>query len=238
MATRMTNRSARMEQAFDRMGEAYGVVAEAEPFSAVGVYDKVAFLAVLALLSGTVGYLAAGPGLIMLGIFAGLGLSLLGVFRPATARFVAPLYALAEGLALGGITSYYAVQSHGIAPAAILFTGGIFVGALVLFRTGIVKVTPRLVSMTIIASFGFLAVLVASAFGLSFPGLGGQGGMLLIGVIGVVIGVLYLFIDFDYIQHGEGRALPAQAEWYAALTVMMSIVFIYLNVLRMLGNRR
>ena len=105
-----------------------------------------------------------------------------GIFRPTAARFVAPLYALAEGLALGALTALYATGSKGVAPLAIVFTAAVFVGALVVFRSGFVKVTPRFVSMTIMAGFGFLAVLFAGLFGL-FPGLSSQTGLLVIGVI-------------------------------------------------------
>ena len=125
----------------------------------------------------------------------------------------------------------------GVAPLAIVFTAAVFVGALVVFRSGFVKVTPRFVSMTIMAGFGFLAVLIAGLFGL-FPGLSSQTGLLVIGVIGVVIGVMYLFIDFNAVQLGEQRRLPAEAEWYGALMLMMSLVFVYINVLRVVASRR
>jgi uncharacterized YccA/Bax inhibitor family protein len=150
---------------------------------------------------------------------------------------VAPLYAAAEGVALGAITASYATGSNGIAPLAIIFTGGIFLGALAIFRSGLVKVTPRFVSMTMMATVGFLVVLVGGMLGL-FPGLSSQTGLLVFGVIGVAIAVAYLFMDFNYVQVGEERALPVQGEWYAALMLMMSLVFVYINVLRILASRR
>jgi len=237
MVMTTSGRSARMERSFDRMTDAFGTPVGVEAFTAAGVYDKLGMLVVLSLLTGAFGYATGSVGLFYLGLLAGFVLSMIGIFRPTTARIVAPLYALAEGLALGSLTAAYATGSSGVAPLAIIFTAGVFVGALVVFRSGLVKVTPKFVSMTIMASFGFLLVLIAGMFGL-FPGLTSQTGLLVFGVIGVVIGVAYLFVDFNYVQVGEQRRLPVQAEWYGALTLMMSLVFVYVSVLRILGSRR
>jgi len=228
-----------MERAFDRMAGAYPLQPEARTFTAARVYDKVGLMVVLALVTGTYSYLADNPALIFLGFIGGLGLALVGIFRPATAKIVAPLYALAEGLALGGFTAYYAAgSSSGLVPMAIIFTGGIFLAALVVFRSGLVKVTPKFVTMTIMAGVGFFLVYIAVVLGLPIPGLSGSGGMAVLGVIGIGIGVMYLFVDFNYVQVGEQRRLPADAEWYGALMLMMSLVFVYINVLRVLGRRR
>jgi uncharacterized YccA/Bax inhibitor family protein len=240
MSMQAPARSPRYDRAFDRLTAEYPVQPGAATFTAAGVYDKVGLLVVLTLITGTYSYFANNGGLILLGIFAGLGFSLIGMFKPATAKFMAPLYALAEGLALGGITAYYtsATGSSGLVPMAIIFTGGIFLGALVIFRSGLVKVTPRFVSMAMMAAIGFLAVWLATAFGLPIPGLGGSGGMALLGVFGVAIGVMFLFIDFNYVQASEQRQMPAEGEWLGALMLMTSLVFVYINVLRILGRRR
>ena len=226
-----------MERSFDRMTDAFGAPTGVETFTAAGVYDKLGMLVVLAALTGAVGYATASSGLFFLGLGAGFVLSMIGIFRPTTARVVAPLYALAEGLALGSLTAAYATGSSGVAPLAIIFTAGIFVGALVVFRSGLVKVTPRFVSMTIMACFGLILVALAGMFGL-FPGLSSQTGLLVFGVIGVAIGVAFLFTDFSYIQIGEQRRLPIEGEWYGALMLMMSLVLVYISVLRILGGRR
>lgn len=230
-------RSARLEKAYDRMALEFDVPSTVERFTAAGVFDKTGLLAIIALVTGAVGYATDSGGLALLGIVAGFVLAMIGIFRPATARVVAPLYAVAEGFALGAITATYATGSNGIAPLAVIFTGAVFVAALVVFRSGLVKVTPRFVSMTIVGGVGFLFVLLAGMLGL-FPGLSSQTGLLVFGVIGVVLGVAYLFIDFNYVTVGEQRGLPAEAEWYGALMLMMSLVFVYINVLRILGSRR
>ncbi len=235
MATR--NRSARMERAYDRMGAAYGTSIADDTYTAAGVYDKLGLLVLLAMVTGGIGYATASTGLLVLGLLGGLAFAMVGIFRPTAAPVVAPLYALAEGLCLGSLTALYATGSKGVAPLAIVFTAAVFLGAFIVFRSGLVRVTPRFVSMTIMAGFGFLAVLLAGMLGL-FPGLSSQSGLLVIGVIGVVIGVMYLFVDFNAVQLGEQRRLPAQAEWFGALTLMMSLVFVYINVLRVVASRR
>ena len=241
MAMQVSQRSARMDRAYDRASEAYGPYGGSttlgERFTAAGVYDKLGLLVLLGLATGAVGYATASPGLLILGLLSGLVLHLVGIFRPATAKVVAPLYALAEGLALGSLTALYATGSNGVAPLAIVFTAGIFLGALVVFRSGLIKVTPRFVSMTIMAGFGFLLAILGSWLGL-FPGLSSASGMLVFGLIGVVIGVMYLFIDFNYVQVGEDRGLPVEAEWFGAFIILTSLVFVYINVLRALGRRR
>jgi uncharacterized YccA/Bax inhibitor family protein len=227
-----------MEKAYDRMTAEYGVPGYDVPrFTAAGVYDKVGLLVILALVTGAVGYATDSAGLAVLGIIGGLAFYLIGLFKPNTAKVMAPLYALCEGLALGAITASYATGSNGIAPLAIIFTGGIFVAALVIFRSGLVKVTPKFVSMLMIGMVGFLLVAIAGMLGL-FPGLSSQTGLLVFGIIGVLLGVGMMFFDFSIIQTMEQRTLPADGEWYGALILMASIVFVYLNVLRILASRR
>ncbi len=96
-----------------------------------------------------------------------------GYSKLGTAKIMAPLYALAEGLALGAITAAYASGSNGIAPLAIIFTAGIFIGALIVFRSGLVKVTQKFISMVLMASIGSTSsCCLAASLGL-FPGLSG-----------------------------------------------------------------
>ena len=188
MAMQTTGRSARMEQAVRPMAtEAYGAAGrrrrDRSPPPASSTSS--ALLVLLALLTGAVGY-ADGVDRPARRSASSSASSrrLIGIFRPAAAQVAAPLYALAEGLALGALTALYATGSSGVAPLAIIFTAGVFIGALVVFRSGLVKVTPRFVSMTIMAGFGFLLALIAGMLGL-FPGLSGQTGLLVFGVIGV-----------------------------------------------------
>jgi len=229
----MQDTSPRMEKAFRRFPEDYP---PGKPYTAAGVYDKVAILVVLAIATGVYNYFAQNNILIFVGLFGAFGCAMLGMFKPTTAKFAAPFYALLEGLALGGLTAYYATGNTGIVPMAIIFTAGIFLAALIVFRSGLVKVTPRFMAVTMIGLVGFVLVALAQAFGIA--SLNSPTEILVIGLIGVVLGTMMLFVDFNFIYQAEAAHLPAEAEWFGALMLMISLVFVYLNILRVLGRRR
>jgi uncharacterized YccA/Bax inhibitor family protein len=222
-----------MEKAFRRFPEDYP---PGRPYTAAGVYDKVAILVVLALVTGIYNYFAQNNVLVLVGIIGGFACALVGMFKPTAAKIAAPLYALLEGLALGGLTAYYATGDTGIVPMAIIFTGGIFVAALIVFRSGLVKVTPRFMAVTMIGLVGFVLVALAQAFGIA--SLNSPTEILVIGLIGVLLGTMMLFVDFNFIRQAEAAHLPAEAEWFGALMLMISLVFVYLNILRILARRR
>jgi uncharacterized YccA/Bax inhibitor family protein len=239
MSMQTTQSTPRLNRAFTRLNNAFPVQVGAEPFTAAGVYDKVGILVVLAMATGLYNYLADSTALLIGGIIGGLVFSLVGLFKPHTAKFMAPLYALAEGLALGGLTAYYAAGNNGIIPLAIIFTAGIFLAALVIFRSGLVKISPKYLNMMYMALGGFFLVTLAVVFGLPIPGLSGASGELVIGVIGLLVGIMFLFVDFNFIYATEqNAAFPAEAEWFGALLLMTSLVMVYINVLRILGRRR
>jgi uncharacterized YccA/Bax inhibitor family protein len=224
-------------RSYDRLADAFPLRPGEKRFTAAGVYDKVGILVVLAIATGFVGYFTNPSGaLIFVGIFAGLGLALTGRFKPTTAVVVAPLYALVEGYVLGAITSFYAAGQSSIVPAAVIFTGGIFLGALIIFRSGLVKVTHRFVVMAGMAFVGFFLVVLAQLVGI--VSLTSATANLWIGIFGVVLGVMFLFLDFNFIQVTEQRQLSAKGEWLGALLLMNALVMVYINVLGILGRRR
>ncbi|MGH9123505.1 MAG: Bax inhibitor-1/YccA family membrane protein [Acidimicrobiales bacterium] len=227
--------SPRMEKAFRKGAGSFGLT-DGRVFTAAGAFDKTAILVVLAIATGLVGYATNNGALILVGLVVGLVAYFVGIFRPNLARIAAPIYALGEGLALGSITRFYATGNTEIVPAAVIFTGGIFLGALVVFRSGLVKVTNRFVAMTMMAAVGFILVALAQAF--NIVSLNSAGDNLVIGLIGVVIGTAFLFIDFNFIQRAEEAQVPAQMEWFGAMILMASLVWVYINVLRILGRRR
>ena len=134
-------------------------------------------------------------------------------------------------------------SGHGIVPLAIVFTAAVFVGALVLYRTGLVRVTPRMMSLAFMGALGLVAVGVLSLVGLSLPGVNSFGTAgLVFGVIALAIAVLNLFTDFQYITNAEAAGLSADAEWAAAFAMMTALVLVYISMLRILagayGGRR
>jgi uncharacterized YccA/Bax inhibitor family protein len=163
-------------------------------------------------------------------------LVLVGWFRIRWARYLAPTYSVVEGLALGSVSRLFASFGHGIVLVAIAFTAGVFVAALVLYRTGLVRVTPRMMSLALMGGFGLIVVAALSLIGLSVPGVNELSGAgLIFSVLALGIAVLNLFTDFQYIAQSEARGVSAEGEWAAAFAMMTALVLVYISMLRILG---
>jgi uncharacterized YccA/Bax inhibitor family protein len=213
----------------------------AERFSANRTFDKLAGLTLTALVCGVVGYFAV-PGPSAFGFMAvAFVLVVVSWFRIQWARYIAPVYAVLEGLALGTVSrAFNGAIAHEIVLTAIVFTAAVFVGALVLYRTGLVRVTPRMASLAFMGALGILVVAALSFVGLTPPSLGGLG--VIFGVLGLGIAVLNLFVDFDYVVKAEAMGISADGEWAAAFAMMTALVLVYVSMLRILaamyGGRR
>lgn len=235
-----------LQRAYTRMPDAFPVGAGTRPFSARATYNKVGVLVCIALLAAMAGWVIDSSGLSVVCIIAAVVAAVVGMFKPAWARVTAPVYALCEGVALGWISSAYSTLGRGVVPVSIIFTAVVFVVALAAFRTGVVRVTRRFWTVTIMATAGLAVVYLLSMVGMPIPGANDVGAKgLLFGVIGLVVAVLNLFVDFQFIDVLEsgavlpgrrGQALMSSAgEWYAAQMLMLSLVLVYLNVLRIVG---
>jgi uncharacterized YccA/Bax inhibitor family protein len=210
--------------------------APTEPFSANRAYDKLAGLCLAALVAGIVGYFAVPPDTAYGFMVVAFVLVLVSWFRMRWARYIAPVYSVVEGLALGSLSKLFSSFGHGIVPTAIIFTAAVFVGALVLYRTGLVRVTPRMMSLAFMGALGIVAVSLLSLIGLPIPGLSNLTGVgLVFSVLALGIAVLNLFTDFEFVMQSEARGAPAEAEWAAALAMMTALVLVYISMLRILG---
>jgi uncharacterized YccA/Bax inhibitor family protein len=207
------------------------------PFSSARAYDKLIVLSIIALVTGIFGYVAVPAGLAFVCIIAAFAVSILTWFHIRWAKVLAPAYAVLEGLALGTISAEYATLGHGIVPVAIVFTAAVFVGALVAYRTGLVRVTPRMVSLAMMGALGLTAVFVLSLLGLSLPGVDSFGTFgLVFGLAMLAIAIVNLFTDFEYVRQSERLAVSSEAEWAAALALMTALVLVYLSILRILAS--
>jgi uncharacterized YccA/Bax inhibitor family protein len=205
-------------------------------FSAARAYDKLIGLVILALVSATVGYLVVPAGIAFGCIIVAFALTLLTWWKMSLAKWVAPAYSICEGVALGAISAAYASFGHGIVPTAIVFTAAVFLGCLASYRTGLVRVTPRMMNLAGIGALGLLAVFALSMLGLSLPGLNGFGPLgIVIGALCLGIAVLNLFTDFDWVRRSEAMGVSADAEWAAAFAMMTALVLVYISILRILG---
>jgi uncharacterized YccA/Bax inhibitor family protein len=222
----------------------YGVggppVSDTAPFVASEVYNKVGILAAIAIAGGAITFLfPISVGVVFGLIFVAFGLAIATTFSPRRARVLAPLYALTEGLALGGLSRFFEESSRGIVPLAVIFTGAVFAATLGAYRAGLVHVGRHFVIGTMVATFGLGAVLIAALLGVPVPGASGIGPWsVVIGVIYLVVAVANLFVDFSFVQRAEAQGLSAEGEWYAAFSIMLALVMVYIAMLRILAGRR
>jgi len=185
-----------------------------------------------------------GMGVMMIGILVGFGLAMALTFSKTVRPPLAIAYAAVEGLALGTLSHYYNLAYPGIVSQAILGTLAAFVGVLFAYRSGKVRVTPRFTRIVMGAAIGYLVLGVISMFaafahvggGMGFYGIHGLG--LLLAVAGVGLASVFLILDFDQIQKGVAAGLPEAESWRAAFGLMVTLVWLYMEVLRLLSILR
>jgi uncharacterized YccA/Bax inhibitor family protein len=180
--------------------------------------------------------------LVLGGSIAALVLALVITFKKPSGILVA-LYAALEGVVLGTISLLFSAAYTGIVLQAIVLTLSVTAGMLALYTSGLVKVTEKLRSVIIIATVGVLLYyLVTIVIGLISPAFtealaSSTLGLVFAGVI-VVIAALNLLLDFDFIEKGSKGGLPKQFEWYAAFGLLVTLVWLYMSILRMLASSR
>ena len=180
------------------------------------------------------------PPIAMLGILIGFGAVIASYFKPMWAKFLGPIYAIGFGFAVGAISKGYETWFDGIVVQAVLATISIFAVMLFLYRTRIIKVTEKFRRTVIFATLGimvmYLISFVISLFGGSVPFLN-EPSLLGIGlsIFICVVASLNLALDFDFIERGVQMRLPQSYEWVAALGLVTTLVWLYLEMLRLLA---
>lgn len=219
-----------------------------------GTASATMMLLVLILASATVTWLsidAPAPGALVQipfgwvigGFIIGFISVMVGSFKPHLARIAAPIYALAEGVVLGAISRAYSEQYNGIVLQAIGATLGVFVVMLLLYRSRIIKVTDRTRRIVMGAMMGLMAFYLVSfiigMFG-SMPSFIHDASPMGIAFSLFVAGLaaFNLALDFDMIEKGVANKLPAHMEWFCALGVVVTLVWLYLEILRLLSKLR
>ena len=193
-------------------------------------------------LSNTQGPAAAGPWMIG-GLILGLVFAFATIFKKEWSPITAPLYALAEGLALGGISAWLEQTYHGIAIQALGLTLAVTLVMLMLYTAGILRATPRFTVGVIAATGGIFVVylvdMVLRFFGHQVPFLNSSGPLGIgISVVIVIIAALNLILDFGFVETGVHAGAPKYMEWYGAFGIMVTLVWMYVEVLRLLSKMR
>ena len=183
------------------------------------------------------------PGWLWPAWFIGLGLAIVTVFKPKIARVTGVLYAAAEGLLLGAISKIFNVQYSGIVVQAVALTAAVFLIMLVLFATGAIRVTNKLRMGIIVATaavFGvYLLTWILELVGVANPLIFSAGPIgIVFSLVVVGIAAFNLLLDFDFVSRAVEAKAPRYLEWYAAFGLMVTLIWLYLELLRLLAKLR
>ncbi len=182
-------------------------------------------------------------GLPMVGAIGGFIVALITIFKKHLAPITAPIYAILEGLFIGGISAIFEMRYPGIVVQAVTLTIGVFVALLLAYTSRLIKPTENF-KLGIIAATGGIAILYLLSFVMSFFG----GSISIIhssslfgigfSVVVVIIAALNLVLDFDFIENGARYGAPKFMEWFAAFGLLVTLVWLYIEILRLLAKLR
>ena len=180
-------------------------------------------------------------GLMMIGMLGGFILALVTIFKQHLAKYTVPAYAILQGLALGGISKFFETMYPGIVTQAVMLTFGTLGALLLAYVSGLIKPTENF-KLGIIAATGGIAFVyliswILSWFSVSVPLIHSNSNMGILFSIGVVIiAALNLVLDFDFIEEGSEKGAPKYMEWYGAFGLMVTLIWLYLEILRLLAK--
>ncbi|NBV21267.1 MAG: Bax inhibitor-1/YccA family protein [Proteobacteria bacterium] len=177
------------------------------------------------------------------GCIGGLLFALITCFFQRAAPVTAPIYAICEGLLLGALSAFMQVRYKGIVLEAVLLTVGTLFGLLLAYRTGLVRATEKFKMGVVAATIGigvvYLIGMVMGLFGKNIPYIHESGTIgISFSLFVVVVAALNLVLDFDFIEQGEAVGAPKYMEWYAAFGLMVTLIWLYIEFLRLLSKLR
>jgi len=191
----------------------------------------------------TTGDPASVSGYTMIGAFGGFIAALVTMFKKEWAPVTAPVYALLEGLFLGSISAMFELRFPGIAIESVALTFGTCFCLLIAYRTGMIRATQKFTLGIVAATGGIMVVylisMVLGLFHVQVPGIFGSGPVgILFSLAVVVIAALNLILDFSFIEQTAYRGAPKYMEWYSAFGLMVTLVWLYLEIIRLFSKFR
>ncbi|HET8707415.1 MAG TPA: Bax inhibitor-1/YccA family protein [Pseudomonadales bacterium] len=177
------------------------------------------------------------------GLLGGFIVALIAIFKPATSPYTAPLYAVLEGFAIGGASAMFEHKMPGVVIQAVGLTLGTLAALLMAYKTGLIKATENFKLGVVAATGGvalvYLVDMVLRIFGMNVPFIHSHGPVG-IGVSLVIVGIaaLNLVLDFDFIEENAASGAPKYMEWYAGFSLLLTLVWLYLEMLRLLSKLR
>ena len=183
------------------------------------------------------------PGLALPGLLVGLVLGLVVAFKQSTNPGLILGYAFAEGLFVGGISRVFEDRWNGVVPQAVLGTLFAFAAMLAVYKSGKLRVTPKFTKIVIGAGLAYFAIAMMS-FIAALMGVGDGWGFrtgalgILLGLAGATLACLFLALDFDFVEQGVRNGLPERYGWLAAFGLVATVVWLYIELLRLLAILR
>ena len=208
-----------------------------------GTVDKTAISLLLMIMSGYFSFTEDSMMLILVGGIGGFIVALITIFKKHLSPITVPIYAIFEGLLLGGISFVYGQLYEGIVFNAILITVSILLSLLFAYRSGIIKATENF-KLGVFAATGGIALIylfsfISSLFGGGFSIMDPTNSSLMsigFSLVVIVIASLNLVLDFDFIEEGAEKGAPKYMEWYGAFGLLVTLVWLYLEILRLLAK--
>lgn len=235
----------------ERIFKDYAFTATGQTMTVQGTINKVALLLAL-VVAGAVftwakvmggvetGSLVGVRGWMIGGSVAAFILALIISFKKDLAPVLSPVYAICEGLCIGALSAYFEIMFSGLIMRAVLLTFSVLFALLFMYKMRIVKVTQRFRTIVLAATMGiafaYFISFIISLFGVNMGFIFGGGSLgLIISVVVVAIAALNLVLDFDFIEQGSQSGLPAYFEWYGAFGLMVTLIWLYIAILRLLA---
>ncbi len=211
-----------------------------------GAVNKTAILLGILITAGTFSWrhiadAQAGAPWLIISLIGGFVLGMVIVFKKTWAPVLSPLYAACQGLLLGAISALFEKQFPGIVIQAVFMTFGTLAALLVAYKSGIIRATENFKLGVVAATGGialyYLASMIMGFFGVQLPLIHSTGTMgIVFSVVVVIIAALNLVLDFDFIENGAAAGAPKYMEWYAAFGLLVTLVWLYIEILRLLAK--
>ncbi len=253
MAIMRSGNPALSDKTFLDLGSGTVVRGDSGAMTLNGTVNKTALLLVLTLAGALFSWAqfsaamdAGNPGAIMPyvwgGAIGGFVVALITIFKKTWSPYTAPLYAILEGLFLGAISAMFELRFPGIVTQAVIGTFGTLAVLLMAYRSGLIKVSEKF-KLGVVAATGGIALLYLAQIGMNlfgFQGMGFISGSSPLGigfsVVVVIVAAMNLVLDFDFIERGVQQGAPKYMEWYGAFGLLVTLVWLYLEILRLLSK--
>lgn len=223
------------------------VILDSKPMTIQGAINKTLILVGIVVLSGLYtwnlmanGFLDKATLFMMSSAIIGFILAIVTAFNPKIAKITAPVYALCEGLLAGAVSYVYNSAFEGIVVNAISLTLLALISMLFLYKTGVIKATAKFkqvifISTIAIAIFYFIGI-IGALLGHPMTVFDGSIMGIVISVVICAIAALNFILDFDFIEQGERNNLPSYFEWYAGFGLLVTVIWLYFEILRLLAQ--